>query len=336
MSHRRRRDLAGLAGACLLAVYVLAAAADFVAPFHYETQHRSLPYAPPSKIHFVDAEGRFHLRPFIHHRVPGAGGTYTEDRSRRLPLRLLVTDREGGRRLFGVGAPGHLFLLGSDHLGRDLFSRWLYGARASLFAGLLAGLTAVGLGLAVGAVAGFFGGWIDEILMRLAELFMALPWIYLLIAARAFLPLEVSPARAMTLVVALIGLVGWPAPARLVRGVVLSARQRDYVLAARGFGASNLHLLRVHVLPQALPVALTQLALKVPGFILAEVTLSFLGLGVAEPVPSWGNLLADLQQYHVMVAHGWMFAPALALVIVIACCYAVAESLERRLGPTTV
>ncbi|MCP5115241.1 MAG: ABC transporter permease, partial [bacterium] len=303
---RRNRVLAWPAGTVLVVVYILALCADFVAPYNYARQHRTVPYAPPTSVHFVDADGVFHWRPFVHAIELGTGGDYLEDHSRIFPLRFGVRDPEGGRRLFGVDPPGQVFLLGSDRFGRDLLSRWLYGARISLFAGLLAGALAVALGLAIGAVAGYFGGWIDEILMRAAELFMALPWIYLLIAVRAFLPLHITPVQAFGLLVTLIGLVGWAAPARLVRGVVLSAKERDYVLAARGFGASPAYLLARHVLPRALPVALTQFALLVPSYILAEVTLSFLGLGVAEPVPSWGNLLAELQQYHVLVSHGWM------------------------------
>ena len=150
--------------------------------------------------------------------------------------------------------------------------------------------------------------------MRLAELFLALPWLYLLFALRAFLPLTVTPIKAFLLVTTVIGVVGWARPARLVRGIVLSAKERDFVRSARGFGASGAYLLRRHILPQASGVLLTQAAILVPQFVLAEMTLSFLGLGVPEPVPSWGNLLASLQQYSVLVSYWWMYLPALAMV----------------------
>jgi len=207
-----------------------------------------------------------------------------------------------------------VFLMGSDAYGRDLFSRVLFGGQASLLAGLIgAGLT-LSIGLCIGAVAGFWGGWKDEALMRVAELFLALPWIYLLFAMRAFLPLAVPPLKAFLLVVLVIGAVGWARPARMVRGIVLSARERDFVRAARGFGASGSYLLRRHILPETVGVLLTQAAILVPQFVLAEMTLSFLGLGVPEPLPSWGNMLASLQHYNVLVSYWWMYLPALAMV----------------------
>jgi len=136
----------------------------------------------------------------------------------------------------------------------------------------------------------------------------------LLFGMRAFLPLLVSPLKAFLIVVVAIGALGWARPARLVRGVALSAKERDFVRAARGFGASNSYILRRHILPQTTSVVLTQAAILIPQFILAEVTLSFLGLGIPEPAPSWGNLLSSLQQYSVLASYWWMYLPALAMV----------------------
>src|SRR5882724_2379461 len=152
-----------------------------------------------------------------------------------------------------------------------------------------AALTLV-IGAGIGAAAGYYGGWRADLLMRLAELFLALPWLYLLFAIRAFLPLALNPLQAFFLIVAVIAAVGWARPARLVRGIVLSAKERDFVRAARGFGASDLYLLRRHIFPETSSVLLTQAAILIPQYVLAEMTLSFLGLGVREPVPSWGNL----------------------------------------------
>jgi peptide/nickel transport system permease protein len=166
--------------------------------------------------------------------------------------------------------------------------------------------------------------------MRGAELFLALPWLYLLFAVRAFLPLQVEPKQAFLLLVAIIGFVGWARPARLIRGVVLSARERDYVRAARGFGASDLHILRRHVLPQAGGVILTQAALLVPQYVLAEITLSFLGLGVGEPVPTWGNMLASLMQVHILESYWWMIAPGLAAIPFFLGYMALGNALEKR------
>jgi len=182
----------------------------------------------------------------------------------------------------------------------------------------------------LGGLAGFYGAWVDETIMRIAELFLALPWLYLLFAVRMALPLQIEPAQAFLLVLAVIGLIGWARPARLIRGVVLSAKLRDYVVAARSLGASDLYLLRRHVWPQVLGIVLTQGALLAPQFILAEVTLSFFGLGVGEPVPSWGNMLASLQRYQVLSSYWWMFVPGLALIPVFLLYYELADALHQR------
>jgi peptide/nickel transport system permease protein len=310
----------------LLALAVLhgiIACAGFFAPYDPAAQDRERPYLPPMKIHLVDAHGHFRLRPFFYaaHLRNGSFDQFEESTDQAIPLRFLVT---GARydllgllpsrvHLFGAQA-GRIYLLGSDAYGRDQFSRILYGGQVSLLAGLLgAGLTLF-FGVLIGAAAGYYGGWRDGLLMRVAELFVALPWLYLLFALRAFLPLAVSPVQAFFLIILVIGAVGWARPARLVRGVVLSARERDFVRAARGFGATDGYLLRRHILPETSSVILTQAAILVPQFVLAEMTLSFLGLGVPEPVPSWGNLLASLQQYSVLVSYWWMYVPALAIV----------------------
>jgi len=312
--------------------------ADVLAPYDPLVQHRSFPFAPPTRPRFVDAQGAIHFRPFVYALAEGPemSGQYQEDTSRAYPFRLFVPSAphrvagliEVRHRLFGVDEPARLFLLGTDGYGRDQLSRLLHGGRLSLAAGLLAATVSLFLGLVIGTLAGFYGGRIDALLMRLAELFLALPWLYLLFALRAFLPLDVPPARAFLLIVLVVGLVDWARPARLVRGVTLSAREREYVLAARGFGASDAYLMRVHVLPQAAGVVLTQAAILIPQYVLAEVALSFLGLGVGEPTPSWGNMLGVLQQYHVLASYWWLWAPALALVVVFLTYYSLADALH--------
>jgi peptide/nickel transport system permease protein len=335
-----------LAAAMLLLVHAAVLLASFLAPYDSAAQNRALPYAPPTRLHFVDARGHFHARPFVYGWVesPEGSGNFQEDRSGVYPVRFFVRGapyRVAGLfgadvHLFGVSRPGVIFLLGSDGYGRDQLSRLLFGGRISLLAGLVAAALSLGLGLVLGGLAGYYGGWLDDCLMRFAELFLALPWLYLLFGVRAFLPLHIAPAQAFLLLIAVIGIVGWARPARLIRGVVLSARERDFVLAARGFGASDLYLLRRHVLPQTAGVLLTQAALLVPQYILAEVTLSFLGLGVGEPAASWGSMLASLQDYSVLSTDWWMLAPGLALVMVFLGYAGLASALHEKLGIATV
>jgi peptide/nickel transport system permease protein len=292
--------------------------AGLLAPYGFAEQQRDFPYAPPTNVHFAGT----HL--FVYGLVSDGTGGYVEDRTRTYPMRLF---RNG--RLFGVDQPGVLFLAGSDGYGRDVFSRILYGAQISLLTGVLAAILSLSIGWALGTAAGFFGGWTDQILMRGSELFMALPWFYLLLAIRAFLPLHIGTTEALLLLIAIIGGVGWVRPARLVRGVVLSARERGYVLAARGFGANPIYLIRRHIFPQTAGVILTQATVLIPLYILAEVTLSFLGLGVGEPVPSWGNMLAEARQYNALTEHPWLLAPGLAAIPVLLGYLILADLLAR-------
>jgi len=313
--------------------------AGFLAPYHFAEQHRDLAYAPPTRIHFFDQYGHFHWRPRVTRLTQDLStGGYREDPLQVYPIRFFVPVKPGDaagllplrRRLFGVAEPGEIFLWGSDGYGRDVFSRVLYGGQVSLLTGLAAAFLSLALGLLLGTAAGFWGGFADQILMRTGELFLALPWLYLLLAARALLPLHIETAQAFLLLVAIIGTVGWVRPARLIRGIVLSGKERGFVLAARGFGASSAYLIRRHILPLTFGVVLTQATVLIPQYILAEVTLSFLGLGVAEPVPSWGNMLAEARQYHSLVAHAWMLAPGLATVPVLIGYLRVADALMEK------
>ncbi len=332
---RRSRLLSSLL--LLGALHAAAVFAPFLAPYDPDAQHRILPFAPPTRIHLVDATGRIHLRPFVYATGSTATGVYSEDTSAAYPVRFF-TRRPGdsgeppaaGRRLIGVDEPGHLFLLGTDGFGRDQFSRLLYGGRISLFAGILAAAVALALGLGLGALAGYYGKMTDEVIMRGTELLLALPWLYCLLAFRAFLPLNVTPRQTLLMLVLVIGLRGWARPARLIRGVVLSARERDFVLAARGFGASDLHILVRHVLPQTFGVLLTQAALLIPQFILAEVTLSFLGLGFGEPSPTWGNMLANLQHYSILTSYWWMSLPGVILILTFLGYHILANALHEH------
>jgi peptide/nickel transport system permease protein len=342
----------------LVALHCVIAAAGFFAPYDPVEQDRDHPYLPPMHLHVIDAESHVHLRPFFYALRPREGSfdQFEENTAKIIPLKFFESGARyhllgivpSSRHLFGAGAAvgaqhaapqlaqpygAKIYLLGTDAYGRDQLSRILYGGQISLLAGLLGAAVTLLLGAVIGIGAGYYTGWRDELLMRVAEIFLALPWLYLLFALRAFLPLTVRPLEAFLLVVVVIALVGWARPARLVRGVVLSVKERDYVRAARGFGASNFYLLRRHIFPETASVLLTQAAILVPQFVLAEMTLSFLGLGVPEPTSSWGNLLASLQQYNVLVSYWWMYLPTLAIVPFFLGYLSLASALHERIDP---
>jgi peptide/nickel transport system permease protein len=326
--------------AALAALHGAVLFAGFFAPYDVAQQDRHLPFAPPSRLHFVDSEGKIHLLPTtcaLEDR-PEAFDKYWENPRRCVPIHFLVRGSayealgiwKSNLHMFGVDPPAKICLMGTDAYGRDLFSRFLYGGQISLFAGLLATLLSLALGTLLGTLAGYYGGWLDAVIMRGAELFLALPWLYFLFAVRAFLPLSLTAAGTFLLLIAIIGLVGWARPARLIRSVVLGTRERHYVLAARLFGGSPSYLMRRHILPDAYSILLAQAVVLIPQYVLAEVTLSFLGLGVGEPTPSWGNMLSTLQQYSVLISYWWMLIPGLVLVPIFCGYVLLANELHPR------
>lgn len=342
--HEKWRNF--LLPAAVISLHLVLFIPGFFAPYDFTEQHRDFPFAPPTRIHFVDHAGRMHLFPFVYALEPAADGSeaYREDLTREYRIRLMVSGPAykvfglctAHGHLFGVDRPGEVFLFGTDGFGRDEFSRMLYGGCISMVAGMLAAGTALAAGGLLGLLSGFYGGWRDAAIMRLAELFLALPWLYLLFAVRAILPLRIKTTDAFLILVGIVGLVGWARPARLVRGIVLSAKEKNFVLAAKAMGASKGRILRVHILPETYGVLLTTAALLVPQFILAEVTLSFLGLGVGEPIPSWGNLLAELQKYSVLTSYWWMYLPAMALVLVFFVYHWASSVLQEKVAEVRV
>jgi peptide/nickel transport system permease protein len=324
MSNNNARLKARIFLSLFVALHIVVLFPGFFSTQGYAEQDRDVPFSPPTRLHFVRPDGHFSLRPFVYGWNQAAldTGRYEVDRSQIYPLQFLakgspytiVSGVTASTHLLGVQKPGRLFLFGTDDFGRDQFSRMLYGGRISILAGWIGASIALITGATVGLISGYCGRWVDSATMRLVELFMALPWLYLLFAVRAILPLRIETTDTFILLIAVVGIIGWARPARLVRSMVLSAKQRNFVLASRAMGASNFHILRKHLLPQVYALLRTMAAYLIPQFILAEVTLSFLGLGIGEPVPSWGTLLAELQRYNVLVNYWWMYAPGIALV----------------------
>lgn len=218
--------------------------------------------------------------------------------------------------------------LGTDELGRDLLARLLYGSRVSLLLAPAAALLATLIAAAVGGLAGYFGGWWERVAMTATDLSLSLPWLFLLLTVRALLPLNVSPATSVAITFALLGLLGWPASARIVRAGTRALRNSDFVLQARACGCSSLRLLIRHVLPNMKPILYAQFWVSVPVFILTEANLGMLGLGVSEPLPSRGNLLRSLESYAAEPINPWKLTPLALLVVVMTCFQLILPSEE--------
>ena len=215
--------------------------------------------------------------------------------------------------------PSRQYPLGTDELGRDRLSRLLYGSRVSLLLAPAAALLATVLAALAGAACGLLGGWWERLLLGATDFSLSLPWLFLLITVRAVMPLDVSPAISLTITFLLLGLLGWAGSARVVRAAVVTMRSSEFVLQARASGCSGFRLLRVHLLPNLTPVLFTQFLISIPVFILSEANLGLLGLGVAEPTPSWGGLLRDLEHFSEVASNPWLLAPAMLLALVVVC-----------------
>jgi len=303
-------------GAVLLASIAAAAiAAPALAPHGPDEQHRELLNAPPTIPHVVDDAGAWHV-PFIYPWVLAnrLEQRFEQDRTAPIPLvwfsgGTLVRSADERR--------GPLMLAGADSFGRDVWSRLLYGARTSLGLALVAALGAALVGALVGAIAGYVGGLADDVLMRVSEFVLVLPAIYVVLALRAVLPLVLSAREVFALVAIIFMIVGAPFVARGVRAIVRSERELDYVAAARSTGAGHVRLLARHLLPATSPVLIVQAMLLVPAFIVAEATLSYVGLGFPDPVASWGEMLHEASNIRAVVDFPWLLSPAAAIFVVV-------------------
>lgn len=340
----RRSPTAIAGGVLLLAFYAIAALGGFLAPYPEGSLDRERFYQPPQRLHWVDARG-FHLRPFIHplRIVDPEGPLYAEDRTRSIPVRFGVQppveagERPAGVRLFGVDPPERIYLLGADGLGRDVLSRLIYGAQISLTVGLVGILISFTIGLLLGGISGFFGGWIDTVIMRFSELLLSIPGLYLILALRALFPADL-PSRDVYLgIVAILAFIGWASLARVIRGLVLALRESEYVMAARALGAGRLRIIVRHILPNTLSFTIVAATLSVPGYILGEVVLSFLGVGVQEPSASWGNMLQQARSVAILTSFPWLlWAPGAAIFLTVMAFNFLGDGLRDALDPRGV
>jgi peptide/nickel transport system permease protein len=317
-----------LIGMSLLAVFIfIALFAEFLSPYGPAVRTPNYLFGGPQVLHFVDAEGKFHLRPFTY-ALTAAMDPQTfllevkEDTTEPWPVHFFVKGDpyemwgliKSDRHLFGV-EEGHLHLLGTDQLGRDILSRLFHATRTSLTIGVVGLVISFFLGLIIGGISGFFGGGIDDAIQRFIEFIRSIPTLPLWMAMAAALPKEWSPQRVYFTITILLGLLGWTHLARRVRGKLLSLREEDFVVAARIAGSSNSRIIARHLLPSFLSYIIVDLSISFPYMILAETSLSFIGLGLRAPVISWGTLLQDAQNIQAIALYPWLFTPVAFVII---------------------
>jgi len=327
--HFRRHRLALIGSAVLLPLYLMAIFAPFLGPYGKYERNSDFVYSPPQSIHFFDS-GRFYLRPFVYGIDSHVDGeTFTNvfeiDKSRKYFLRFFVHGAEykllglipTDIHLFGVEEGGTAYILGTDNLGRDLLSRIFAGAGISLSIGLVGVFTSFFLGAMIGGASGYYGGLVDNIIQRVIELLLSVPTIPLWMALSAAVPQDWPSIRVYFAVTLILSLRGWCGMARVVRGKLLELREEDFVMAARLSGSSDWRIITRHLLPAFMSYLIVQMTLAIPGMILGETALSFLGLGLRPPIVSWGVLLHEAQNVRTVAMHPWLLFPTIFVIITV-------------------
>lgn len=344
-----RRNKTAMFGLYVLAVlYFSAIFAGFLSPNHYATQHRTRNWHPPQigKLHLWDDEGQFHgLFFYGTKRVHPAIAEYEEDRSVIVPVQFFLEGDEyhlaglfpAKTHLFGSGDPENpLFLFGSDLTGRDVFSRVLYGGQISLSVGIVGILISMSLGMLVGGVAGYFGGWVDFTIMRLVEVILAVPGLYLILTLRQAFGQDLPSTQVYLIIVVVLAFIGWAANGRVIRGMVLSIKENDYVTAAEALGLSRMRIVIRHILPNTFSFVIVTATLYVPYYILGEVALSFLGVGIQDPEASWGNMLRDAQNVRNLTDFSWVVTPGFFIFVAVMAFNFVGDGLRDAADPRTL
>jgi peptide/nickel transport system permease protein len=337
-----------IAGGVILAIfYLLALLAPFVAPYTQEEMDRQRYFHPPQTLHWIHGDGHFSLRPFVRDTTLEERETfsYREDLSSERPVRFFVHGYDyrllglipSDRHLFGVDAPGRLVLFGTDSFGRDVLSRLLYGAQISLTVGVVGILISFTLGLLLGGAAGYFGGFTDTVIMRVTELLLSIPSLYLIIALRAIFPVDLPSRQIYLGIVGILAFIGWAGLARVIRGLVLSMRKSDFVAASEALGFGRFRIIARHILPNTMSYVIVAATLSIPGYILGEVVLSFLGVGVQEPSASWGNMLNQARSIRALTAFPWLLlVPGTAIFMTVMAFNFLGDGLRDALDPRRV
>ena len=330
----RKHKLAIAGAVVLIVLYTSAIFADFLSPRDPYVFNKLYPYAPPQMLRFVDEDG-FHLRPFVYglarERDPRTLGVVFEvDKERKYPIYFFVRSHsykfwglfETDIHLLGIDTdPQELsetfYLLGADRLGRDQLSRILLGTRISLSIGLVGMALSFFLGILLGGISGYYGGFVDNIVQRIIEFLRSVPRAPLWMALSAALPPTWPPVRVYFGITIILSLVSWTGLARVVRSKFLSLREEDFIMAAQLCGAGELRIIFRHLLPSFMSHIIASLTLSIPGLILSETSLSFIGLGLRPPTLSWGVLMKEAQNLVVVALAPWLLIPGLFIVVTV-------------------
>ncbi len=364
--HRLKKNpLAKLGAITLLFFYIMVIGADFIAPYNPYSAEDNASLLPPTAIYWRNLQGDF-IGFHVYPTTQGATNLETGDRilevdySQPSPIRFFIKTQPYqflalklplppsfeeveifsgftlNHKLFGTVGEGKINLLGTDEQGRDQFSRILYGGRISLFIGIIGILISFPLGMFIGGIAGYFGGLIDSVLMRLVEVLMTIPGIYLLVALAAILPPSLSSAQRFLLIVLITSFIGWSGLARVIRGQVLAIKQQEFVQSAIAIGGNSFYIIIKHILPQTATYIIISATLSIPSFIVAESVLSLIGLGIQQPDPSWGNLLSLATNASVLVLQPWLiFPPAFLIILTVLSFNLLGDGLRDSLDPKT-
>ena len=324
----KRHKLAVISGIILLFFYALVFICEFVAPYNLHHRHTKFIYAPPQAVHLFH-EGKF-VGPFVYGfsyklNMENLQREYTADPKKVQPLRFFCLGDEyewwglipGSFHFVCPAEKGSMFLLGTDRLGRDVLSRILYGSRISLTIGLIGITISFMLGIIIGGLAGYYGGWVDNLIQRFIEVIRSFPEIPLWMSLSAILPVTWSPLLVYFGITIILGLLDWPGLARAVRSKLLALREEDFCTAAQLMGASPRRIIGRHLLPSFASHLIASATLSIPSMILGETALSFLGLGLRPPITSWGVLLAEAQNINVVALYPWLMLPVIPVIIVV-------------------
>ena len=320
-------------------IYFALIFADFIAPYTKDFSDRTMAYVPPSKIFTIDENGKL-SKPYTYNYKRDFDKdelkiVYTLDRSKKHYIKFFSKGQPYKfwgiipmkRHLVTTDRDGRLFLLGTDINGRDVFSRLLFGGRISMTIGFLALFVLFPIGLL------YFGGKVDAVMMRFAEAVMSIPSFYLLIILASILPSSMTSVQRFMLIVVILALIGWAGFARVVRGMVLSIKNQEFVQSAKSIGASRLRIIIKHILPQTTSFVIVAMTLSVPSYILSESGLSFLGLGIQQPDASWGNMLKEAQEYTNIIYRPWLLTPGFLIFIAVLAFNLIGDTIRDVLDP---